>query len=459
MKHLHYYSLSIVGLVFFLFGNLSTESSAKEVQVSFSMTNCEKVDSLYVFEFNGVGFDKKGAAAVEGDKALFSFEKSDLKFLYFGIKEQDLKPVIIGKESEIALSGDCKTGFRSSNFTSEGLNQDYEAFKFKMTAFANETGALARQYQIAAKDEAAKKDLAKKFNNLDERKLEYHKQLKKDNPYLAKIFALNTYLSYQNNGSKYENEVEYYAKEYFSMVDWKDKDLNHLPWVYESIKSYTTTLSRINLPLELHQQYLNGLLAEIPDNSRTYQYALGGVISALEQAQHANFKMYGQQFVDKYGNEMPEAASAIKGKLVRMKSTVAGGEAPDFTMDQPDGTPLSLQDFRGKVTLIDFWASWCGPCRRENPNVVKMYEEYHDKGFEILGVSLDKSKDKWLAAIEKDGLTWKHVSDLKGWQNEVAKIYGVRSIPHTVLVDEEGKIIARGLRGARLEQELAKIFK
>lgn len=458
MKLLHFYSISIVGLMFLLAGNIPTETSEKDVQVSFSMTNCEKIDSLYVFEFNGVSFDKKGAVAVEDDKALFSFEKSDPKFVYFGYDEKDLKPVIIGKEKEVSIRGDCKTGFRSSNFTSEGLNQDYEAFKFKMTAFANETGALARQYQLAANDEAAKKDLTSKFKNLDERKLEYHKQLKKDNPYLAKIFALNTYLSYQNNGKKYANEVEYYAKEYFSMVDWKDKDLNHLPWVYESIKSYTTTLSRINLPLEVHQQYLDQLLAQIPVDSRTYQYALGGMITAMEQAQHANFKVYGQKFVEKYGQELPAAAAAIKGKMVRMKSTVAGGDAPAFSMDQPDGTPLSLEDFKGKVTLIDFWASWCGPCRRENPHVVKLYNEYHDKGFEILGVSLDRSKDKWLAAIEKDGLTWKHVSDLKGWQNEAAKLYGVRSIPHTVLVDAEGKIIARGLRGARLEQELAKIF-
>ncbi|MCB0661818.1 MAG: TlpA family protein disulfide reductase [Saprospiraceae bacterium] len=328
-----------------------------------------------------------------------------------------------------------------------------------MTAFANETGALARKYQIAGNDETAKKDLTNKFGDLDQRKLDYLKSLKKENPYLAKIFSLNTYLSFQNNGAKYANEIEYYAKEYFSKVDWNDKDLNHLPWVYEATRSYATTLSKVNLPQALHQQYLEDLLAKIPAESRTYQYALGGMLSGLEQSQHGNYKVFGEKFVEKYGATMPKEAAVIKGKLVRLTATVSGGSAPDFTSDQPDGTPLSLSDFKGKVTLVDFWASWCGPCRRENPNVVKMYKEYHDKGFEILGVSLDRSKDKWLQAIEQDGLVWKHVSDLKGWQNEVAQLYGVRSIPHTVLLDAEGNIIARGLRGPQLEQELAKIFK
>ncbi|MFQ5445757.1 MAG: TlpA family protein disulfide reductase, partial [Saprospiraceae bacterium] len=110
------------------------------------------------------------------------------------------------------------------------------------------------------------------------------------------------------------------------------------------------------------------------------------------------------------------------------------------------------------VLLIDFWASWCGPCRRENPHVVEAYHKYHDKGFDVLGVSLDKTKARWVAAIEKDGLIWHHVSDLKGWQNAAARLYGVRSIPHTVLLDKEGKIIARGLRGTALTAKLEDIF-
>ncbi len=113
---------------------------------------------------------------------------------------------------------------------------------------------------------------------------------------------------------------------------------------------------------------------------------------------------------------------------------------------------------KGKYVLVDFWASWCGPCRRENPNVVKLYEKYGGDKFEILGVSLDSNKDRWIQAIEKDNLQWKHVSDLKKWSSAAAADYGVRSIPFTVLIDPEGKVIQTKLRGKALEDKLAEIF-
>lgn len=135
-----------------------------------------------------------------------------------------------------------------------------------------------------------------------------------------------------------------------------------------------------------------------------------------------------------------------------------GAEAPLFTMNQVDGKPLKLSDLRGKVVLLDFWASWCGPCRRENPNVVRMYEKFKDQGFEILGISLDDNKDRWVGAIATDKLTWRHVSELKGWGGTVNRMYQVSGIPNTVLLDAEGKIIAKNLRGAELEAKLAQIF-
>lgn len=135
-----------------------------------------------------------------------------------------------------------------------------------------------------------------------------------------------------------------------------------------------------------------------------------------------------------------------------------GKEAPDFTLDTPEGEAIALSDLRGNYVLIDFWASWCRPCRMENPNVVRVYNKYHDKGFEILGVSLDRTKTAWLQAIEKDGLTWKHVSDLKFWNSAAAQLYGVRGIPYTVLVDPKGNIIAQNLRGASLEAKLAELL-
>lgn len=147
-------------------------------------------------------------------------------------------------------------------------------------------------------------------------------------------------------------------------------------------------------------------------------------------------------------------------KKVESKMRLAVGSiAPEINLASPEGENIALSSLRGKVVLIDFWASWCGPCRRENPNNVKMYNEYKDKGFEIYAISLDKEKTSWQQAIIKDGLPWIHVSDLRGWGSVAGKDYGVSSIPFTVLIDEEGKIIEVGLRGAALEQKLNEIFK
>ena len=149
----------------------------------------------------------------------------------------------------------------------------------------------------------------------------------------------------------------------------------------------------------------------------------------------------------------------LKESLAKMKITAIGQMAPDFTQNDPDGKPVKLSDFRGKYLLVDFWAKWCGPCRAENPNVVKAYNKYKNKNFTILGVSLDRNKEDWLQAIKDDGLTWTHVSDLKYWDNEVAKMYGIRAIPSNLLLDKTGKIVGRNLRGDKLEEALAKLIK
>ncbi len=148
-------------------------------------------------------------------------------------------------------------------------------------------------------------------------------------------------------------------------------------------------------------------------------------------------------------------ADMIQNTIEKTKLTAVGNPAPDFSSNDANGKPVSLASFRGKYVLLDFWASWCGPCRLENPAIVKAYHQFHDKGFDIFGVSLDETRPEWLQAIKKDGLNWTQVSDFKGWQADVVSQYGIKAIPMNFLIDQNGIIVARGLRGDDLRNKLA----
>lgn len=181
----------------------------------------------------------------------------------------------------------------------------------------------------------------------------------------------------------------------------------------------------------------------------------------------SNYYQFDVDFLEPLMSQIPavyendERIIRIKENVSKMRATAVGQKFTDFAMNDPEGKEVKLSDYvgKGKVVLVDFWASWCGPCRREMPNIVEAYKQYKGKKFEIVGVSLDKDADSWKAAIEKLGITWPQMSDLKYWDCEGAKIYAVSSIPHTMIIDGEGTIVARGLHGEELQEKLAELLK
>ncbi len=222
-----------------------------------------------------------------------------------------------------------------------------------------------------------------------------------------------------------------------------------------------------NAKIEALQNEYAGLMAEQKERELAFVKDHNNTIVSLDWVRkNVNViqeKTLATELFNSFTDEVKKSPAGIiySNILGQTKGADIGFEAPDFSAKQPGGEALSLRSLRGKYVLLDFWASWCGPCRRENPNVVKVYNEYKDKNFTVLSYSLDggnKALDSWKAAIEKDGLVWNNISDLAGWNSLPVQLYGINSVPTNFLLDPKGVIIAKNLRGEDLEKKLKEIF-
>lgn len=279
------------------------------------------------------------------------------------------------------------------------------------------------------------------------------------------IFVENaTYTATLNPSSPMDNKVEgtetqNLANQFIAIAQEVNKGQSTLYKEYGAAAQAKDTAKMMEIETQYNKLGENAEAKEdalIKANSDSYiaAYMLASKMGGMQV----------EELVEKYAllgtnAKATEPGQRIADRIEKMSALEIGKVAPDFTLNTPEDKPLSMHSIKGKVKLIDFWASWCGPCRGENPNVVAVYKEFHPKGLEILSVSLDSNKEAWLKAIEDDQLTWNHVSDLKGWQNEAAQLYGVNSIPNLVILDENNVIVAKNLRGDALKNKIAELLK
>ena len=260
------------------------------------------------------------------------------------------------------------------------------------------------------------------------------------------------------------DEIDHFAHEFLGEVDMADTAYAYIPMVWENMRTVVQNLLGGAIPISRGQQYINEMLDRMNTNPILKKNCLATIVSVLDQTRSSHFITYAgryqSEFILESGeiNYIDSRIGFYQQQLQAEKQFAVGAVPPEIDLPTPDGGSLKLTDLRGKVVLLDFWASWCRPCRQENPNVVKAYNKYKEKGFDILSVSLDRDRASWLRAIEQDKMTWNHVSDLKFWQSKAAKTYRVSSIPATFLLDRDGKILAKNLRGPMLERKLAEVL-
>lgn len=432
-------------------------SAQTTTQVNVVAPGCK---TMYLYAFNGTSFSQTGKFAAAEDGSWTLTEQFDgPSFRYAGASPRDVFPFVAGADDQLTISGTCGK-LRNATVSDSPINTRYAELKKTFQKHNTTFSVTMRAYNKALKtgDETTIAEEKATLAKLDTEKKELLESLKKNYPVLGRVVTMNTYLSYvADNNDRFANELDYFVNTYFQFVDFEDEGYGDLPWTYEGNRNFARTLAAA-VPGDQLATIMMQVYDRWPAGSRAQFFAMSGGFASLAEKKHAAAIPVADAITERFKANYPTEVAALEKQAAGLRTFSIGAEAPDFEGPTPEGETISLSSLRGKVVLIDFWASWCGPCRKENPNVVKLYDKYKDQGFEILGVSLDKTQSRWEQAIEADKLTWLHISDLQGWKSKYARQYGVSSIPQTVLLDKDGKIMARNLRGGALAQKLKEVF-
>jgi peroxiredoxin len=436
-------------IAFLLFDCLNV--NAQDVLVKGQLSNTGT--SKYIYLSKLFGSKVSVVDSVKHTEGKFSFNKPDRferGFYKIGAQPSGTSVTLILGEPNVNVSGDLAEGGKASieqsqenavYFTYQQLNDNQN----KTSSFFQKQAEQLRSQQLSEAD--FQKEIGKLQAKFDSLALNYNQSSNS-------LIAQNPGLFITKVMSMFMNIDTAKANTFFGDAEYNDSELCNGDMLSSKISIYFQRF--LNPDINSWKQGANTLLTQFPagTNSRQVLY-----LTTIDM-----FGPYDQDFsrelAVRYLKEYPQSSYAKQALANAPKgSPVVGDEAPLISLAGVDGKTIHLKSLRGKVVLLDFWASWCGPCRQENPNVVRAYNAYKSKGFTVFSVSLDENKEKWQAAIAKDGLVWpNHVSDLKGWKSSAAALYNVKGIPATFLLDKKGVVVATNLRGEALEQKLKELL-